>query len=184
MSAHVVTVFGSASPLPETAEYRSAYELGTLLAQHGFTVCNGGYGGTMEATARGASEAGGRTVGIITDQYPEKEANPWIGTIIRTPTALDRLLTLVQRGSAYVILPGGTGTLLELAMVWELMNKQTIEQRPAVLLGTFWDPIVDGIRAQLVREGRPDRPDRLRKGATPRECVDLIAQSLRGDQRP
>jgi len=178
ITGSVVTVFGSASPRPETAAYAEAYEVGKLLAVAGFTICNGGYGGTMEASARGAREAGGTTVGVITDFYAGKLANPWIGTVVRTPTAIDRLLELVRRGDAYVVLPGGTGTLLEMATIWEFMNKQIMPARPAVLLGDPWRNIVGAMRTQFLAEGRNDASRLVTVASSPGECADLIARGF------
>jgi len=133
----VVTVFGSSRPAPNDPEYRQAYELGAALAHAGFAVCNGGFGGTMEASARGAREAGGHTIGVITTAFGKRSANRWIEEVIEQESLLARMMKLIELGDAYVVLKGGTGTLLELSAVWELMNKGLMSEKPICILGGF-----------------------------------------------
>src|SRR5689334_18917846 len=111
-----VTVFGSALPTDGSEIYAEAQRLGRLLAEAGYVVCNGGYGGLMEASARGAREAGGHTVGVTCVIWP-RSANSYIAEECRTESFLARLLTLIERADAFIVLPGGTGTLAELALV-------------------------------------------------------------------
>ena len=153
MKPFVVTVFGSSFPQPLSPAYQLAYDLGQAIAQAGWTLCNGGYGGTMEAAARGACEAGGHTIGVTCGAFGRRcGANAFIRQEIPTFDLLARLNTLVRLASAYVVLPGGTGTLLELALVWELLNKRMIRRAaPLVLLGKHWGPVVE-----LVRREQPD----------------------------
>src|SRR5579872_6282890 len=122
-----VTVFGSSLPVGGSAIYSDALRLGKLLAEAGYAICNGGYGGLMEASARGAGEAGGHTIGITCAIWP-RPANAYIVEEIRTRNFPERLLTLIERGDAYVVLPGGTGTLAELGLVWEMMNKGSLSK--------------------------------------------------------
>jgi len=142
-----ITIFGSSLPPEGTPAYREAQELGRGLAERGFAVCNGGYGGLMEASARGAREAGGHTLGVTCSIWP-RPANPWIVEEVRTASFPERLMTLIARGDAYVVLPGGTGTLAELALAWEMMNKSALSatvggKRPLLLLGAYWQPVID-----------------------------------------
>lgn len=142
-----ITIFGSSLPVEGSGAYEDARRLGRLLAEQGFTVCNGGYGGLMAASARGAREAGGHTIGVTCTIWPGK-ANPWIVEEIRVATFMDRLTNLIERGDAYVVLPGGTGTLAELALVWEMMNKTTLAQtvggrKPLLVMTPYWQPVID-----------------------------------------
>lgn len=144
---NVVTVFGSSLPSEQTPAYRDALSLGRALAAQGLAVCNGGYGGLMEASARGAAEAGGHTIGVTCQLWPRR-ANPWIREEVRTGTFPERIMTLIARGDAYVVLPGGTGTLAELALAWELMNKSVLAatvggKKPLLLIGSYWQPVID-----------------------------------------
>jgi uncharacterized protein (TIGR00730 family) len=143
----IVTVFGSSVPGESSPEYGMAYTCGRTLAESGMTVCNGGYAGLMEASAKGAVEAGGKTVGVTVSTW-SGTPNRWIQKEIRMPTLLDRMMKLVEMGDAYVVLPGGSGTLLELACVLELVNKSVIRTRPIVLVGDFWDGVLDSLRRE------------------------------------
>ena len=144
MDRSIITVFGSSAPQEIEPAYQSAYRLGRVLAGAGWTVCNGGYGGTMEAAARGAVEAGGHTIGVTCSAFGRSGANPYIRQEVPTFDLLTRLNTLIRLGRGYVVLPGGTGTLLELSCVWEMTNKSIWKvRRPIVLLGRFWEPVLE-----------------------------------------
>ena len=117
-----------------------------MLAEGGFAVCNGGYGGLMEASARGAREAGGHTIGVTCCVW-ERSANPWIAQEVRTSSFSERIMTLISLGDAYVALPGGTGTLAELALAWEMMNKSILSatvggRKPLLIVGSYWQPVI------------------------------------------
>lgn len=101
----------------------------------------------MEASARGAWDAGGHTIGVTCSLWSRK-ANAWIKEEIHTASFPERIMTLIARGDAYVVLPGGTGTLAELALAWELMNKSVLAatvggKKPLLLLGSYWQPVID-----------------------------------------
>ena len=137
----VVTVFGSSRPAEGDPQYETARRLGNELARSGFAVCTGGYGGTMEAVSRGAAEAGGRVVGVTARSF-QSRANRWVQEEIAVETWRDRLFRLIALGQGYVALPGGTGTLAEIAVVSEMLNKGQLAHRPLVLLGEFWKPVI------------------------------------------
>jgi len=176
----IVTIFGSGRSKPETGEYRVAHDLGKELAQAGFTVCNGGYGGTMEAAARGAKQAQGRTIGIITKYFGGWSANAWIDTTEITESFTDRLMRLISIADAYVVLKGGTGTLLELAAAWELMNKNVLPHKPIVVVGSFWNGVVTTLKEELAWEGLEDCTRFVTGVETPSECAAFLKQRLRG----
>jgi uncharacterized protein (TIGR00730 family) len=147
-----VTVFGSSLPADSSQAYVEAQRLGRLLAEAGYAVCNGGYRGLMEASARGAREAGGHTIGITCVIWP-RPANPYIVEEVRTQNFPERLMTLIERGDAYVVLPGGTGTLAELAMCWEMMNKGSLSKtvggrKPLLAAAPYWQPVIDCLRQE------------------------------------
>lgn len=149
MKPLVVTVFGHSSADPGTPAYQNAYDLGRGIAQAGWTLCNGGYGGTMAAAARGAVEAGGHTIGVTCSLFDRWRSGPnrYIRQEVPTSDLLTRLNTLVRLGHAYIVLPGGTGTLLELALVWELLSKGLLRRKaPFLLLGEHWAPLLDPVR--------------------------------------
>jgi hypothetical protein len=141
----IITVFGSSRPEDGHADYTEALELGRALASAGFAVCTGGYGGVMEAVSRGARESGGRVL-AITSSFFRPRANRWVDEETRLATWQERLFELVRLGDAYVACKGGTGTLVELAVVWEMLNKKAMDQRPFVVLGDFWQPILNRVR--------------------------------------
>jgi uncharacterized protein (TIGR00730 family) len=147
MKAHekIVTVFGSSRPRAGESHYAEALALGAALAEKGFAVCSGGYGGVMEAVSRGAREAGGQAL-AVTAKFFNSRANPWVSREIRVATWQDRLFQLIRRGSGYVVCTGGTGTLVELAVVWEMLNKGVMSPKPVVVLGDFWRPVIERVR--------------------------------------
>lgn len=140
--SNVVTLFGSSRDRPDTPRYQAAYKLGYMLADAGYTVCNGGYGGIMEASAQGAKDAGGTTIGVTCTVFSRSGANEFIDEDIETSDLYTRLKTLVDLGKAYIALPGGSGTLVELALVWELVAKHLIDPRPVLLYGNYWKPAI------------------------------------------
>jgi hypothetical protein len=175
--AKVISVFGSSRPREGEPEYLEARQVGKALALEGFVVCNGGYGGIMEASARGAKEAGGATIGVTVETYAGT-ANRWIDREIRKSTLPERLAVLVDSADGYVILKGGTGTLLELAYVWEFINKKLVEEKPIIIVGEFWMRVVDTLKDELLWEGFGDCTKFIRRADSPRECAALMKQRL------
>lgn len=142
----IVTVFGSSRPREGHEDYEEARTLGRSLAKHGFAVCSGGYGGVMEAVSRGAKEADGKTYGVTAHFFKNAKLNPWIDVEVRKETWEERLFELVHLGHGFVACKGGTGTLVELAVVWEMLNKAVIKGKPFAVLGNFWTPILERVR--------------------------------------
>lgn len=148
--ARVVTIFGSYSPKPGDSLYELAFRVGHGLAKAGCVVCNGGYDGTMEASCRGAKEAGGRTIGVtcsVFNNYRGKalRANRYVDEEIRHTSIFSRIQEMMRLGDAFVVFEGGTGTLSELAIVWEFVCKGLIDPRPIIVVGDFWSPLVERI---------------------------------------
>jgi len=142
----IVTVFGSSRPREGEADYEEARVLGRALAKHGFAVCSGGYGGVMEAVSRGAKEAAGKTYGVTAEFFTAAKLNSWIDTEVRMKTWEERLFELIRLADGFVACKGGTGTLVELAVVWEMLNKSVITGKPVAVLGDFWQPVLDRVR--------------------------------------
>jgi uncharacterized protein (TIGR00730 family) len=141
-----ITVFGGSQPKPGDAAYAEAYELGKLLAQAGHTVLTGGYIGTMEAVSRGANEAGGHVVGVTCDDieaWRSVKPNAWVKEERRFPTLDDRLTELVRGCDAAIALPGGPGTLTEIALTWNLMIVRSMPVKPLVLVGAGWGSVLE-----------------------------------------
>lgn len=175
----VVTVFGSGILEEPDAAYQEARTIGRMLAEGGCTICNGGYGGLMAATARGAKEMGGRTIGITLRAIPAAP-NRWIDREISTGSLTERLMELVSTGDGFVILRGGTGTLLELAAVWELMNKEFQPRKPVVAVGDFWSPVIGLMARQLTAEGRTGAARYVVSVSSAREAAEFMIGALRG----
>lgn len=145
----VISIFGSGRLAEDTNVFELAEQAGRVLAEAGFTIANGGYGGTMLASARGAAKAGGRTIGVTCSAFGPGKANQYIKREILTHSLDERLSTLISIGRGYVVLPGGTGTLLEFSKVWELKNKGFLQEEKAIiLLGDYWKPLVDLVSSQ------------------------------------
>lgn len=141
-----ITIFGGAQPQPGTPAYQEAYLLGKLLAEAGHTVLTGGYIGTMEAVSRGAHEAGGHVVGVTCEEIEKWRnvgANRWVKEERRKKTLLERLQALIEGCDAAIALPGGPGTLTEIALTWNLMIIGALHRRPLVLVGDGWQSVFD-----------------------------------------
>jgi uncharacterized protein (TIGR00730 family) len=148
MREKTVTIFGTSSARDGDKVFNLAYELGRLCAEAGFTIANGGYGGTMLAAARGVKQAGGKTIGVTCKAFGRKGPNEFITEEIETDNLNQRIARLIELGDAYVVLPGSTGTLLELADIWELTNKGFVNPpKPIILLTDFFRPLLDIIAA-------------------------------------
>ncbi|MFI5057782.1 MAG: LOG family protein [Candidatus Acidiferrales bacterium] len=140
-----VTVFGSSRPREGDADYEEARLLGRALAESGYSVCSGGYGGVMAGVSRGAKEGGGKTYGVTAEFFNAK-LNPWVDVEVRVRTWQERLFELIRVADGFVACKGGTGTLVELAVVWEMLNKSVMEGKPFAVLGDFWQPILERVR--------------------------------------
>ena len=170
MSKKIITIFGTARARPGDSIFTLAMETGRLLAQAGFTIANGGYGGTMLAAAKGAAEAGGEIIGVTCSAFKSSRANEYITREIVTGSLDERLETLVKLGQAYIVLPGGTGTLLELAKVWELKNKGFLKgDKPIILLDGFWKPLVE-----LIATDDADSSRFVKLADEPKQAVEMI----------
>jgi uncharacterized protein (TIGR00730 family) len=177
----IVTVFGSSRPLEGDAEYEEARELGRSLANSEFSVCSGGYGGVMAAVSRGAKENGGKTYGVTADVF-RTPANSWVDVEIRVPTWQERLFELIRLGEGFVACRGGTGTLVELAVVWEMLNKSVITGKPLTVLGNFWSPIIECVREVELGHHSPwgEANERLiYVAATPKEAAHHLREKLK-----
>ena len=144
-SEKIITVFGSSRPHEGDADYAEARSLGAELAKAGFAVCSGAYGGVMEAASRGAKDAGGKTYGV-TAEFFKRAANSWVDVEVRVQTWQERLFELIRLADGFVACKGGTGTLVELAVVWEMLNKSVIAGKPIAVMGDFWMPVLDRVR--------------------------------------
>ncbi len=150
-----IAVFGSSRRDEDSEHYREAYELGRVLARAGYAVLSGGYFGSMGAVSRGASEAGGRVIGVTCAVFDPLPPNAWLTEEIKAPTMLDRLAIMLDRSDGFVAVRGGIGTLSEVTLAWSLLQTRSQTGKPLVLLGADWQAIVDAFRAAQ----RPRRLD-------------------------
>ena len=147
-----ITVFGGSQPKEGDSAYNEAVELGRLLAQSGHTVLTGGYIGTMEAVSRGASEAGGHVIGVTCEDienWRKVAPNRWVQEERRWKTLFERLQGLIEGCDAALALPGGPGTLTEIALMWNLMIVESLHRRPLILIGSGWQSVLDQVFTQL-----------------------------------
>jgi uncharacterized protein (TIGR00730 family) len=177
----IVSVFGSSRPRENDLDYAEARKLGRELAQKGFAICTGAYGGTMEAVSRGANEVGGKTYGVTAEFFAAAKANEWVDVEVRVKTWQERLFEIIRLGDGFVACKGGTGTLAELAVAWEMMNKSVMPPKPFVALGVFWQPILNCVRA--VETGQKNswaegNAQILKTVATPEEAAEFLWNSL------
>ncbi len=146
-----VTVFGGSQPNIGDPTYEAALELGHLLGQAGYTVLNGGYIGTMEAVSRGVNEAGGHVIGVTCDEieaWRPVKANRWVTEEWHYRTLHERLMALIKNGNAYLALPGGVGTLGEIALTWNFLITGVLSPRPLILIGHGWQETTREFLAQ------------------------------------
>ncbi|MCZ6695227.1 MAG: LOG family protein [Acidobacteria bacterium] len=173
-----VAVFGSSEPPPGSPAYREAEEVGRRLAESGCTVVNGGYGGVMEASARGAREAGGTTLGVTTSVLRFRDgANRYIDRERREPDLFTRTRGLIEEANAFIILPGKSGTLAEWAFLLALCRADLLGPKPIVLLGHLWEDLL----GQLRRLGIIGEPELAvcRTAGSPEEAVRTVARCLK-----
>ena len=175
-----VTVFGSARFKPSHRYYKLARAVGAELAKAGFATLTGGGPGIMEAANRGAKEAGGASYGLNIILPHEQDANPWVDEAIEFHYFFTRKVCLVKYSCAFIVMPGGLGTLDELFEAATLIQCRKIGPFPLILMGeTFWE----GMRRWgqfMMAEGVFAR-DEIGFGHvtdSPKEAVDLIVRSL------
>jgi len=141
-----ITVFGGAQPKEGSEAYEEARELGKLLAERGHAVLTGGYMGTMEAVSRGACEAGGHVIGVTCEDiesWRKTSANQWVKEERRKKSLIERLQALIEGCDAAIALSGGTGTLVEISLMWNLMIVESLPPRPLILIGRGWQSTFD-----------------------------------------
>ncbi len=141
----IVTSFGSAFINQSEPLYSQTEELGKYIAQAGYTVCSGGYNGTMEAISKGAKSTGGHTIGISIKGWSNK-VNEFIDENIQAENLMERILKLINIADSYIIFKGGTGTLLEISATLELMNKKAMPEKKMIFYTDFWKSMIEILR--------------------------------------
>lgn len=152
---HAVSIFGSARETPLDTHYQKTEHLARLLAQEGFSVITGGGPGIMEAANKGASEGGGISVGMNIHLPYEQTPNPYANVRIDYKYFFIRKVMFVKYAMAYVILPGGFGTMDELFEALTLIQTKRIKSFPVILMGSdYWSGLIDWIKKTMLREGK------------------------------
>ncbi len=172
-----VTVFGSARFPDGHPFYQLARRTGALLARAGFTVMTGGGPGIMEAANRGAKEAGGTSIGCNIELPREQKPNPYLDKWVTFRHFYVRKVMLVKYSYAFVVLPGGFGTLDELFEIATLIQTHKVQEFPVVMMGVdFWKPLLDFMHNRLLAYHTIDPldADRLLVTDSPEEAVASI----------
>jgi uncharacterized protein (TIGR00730 family) len=175
-----VTVFGSARTRPGDPEFRRAEELGRALARAGHAVITGGGPGDMEAVSKGAFEAGGQTIGVCIELPHEEKPNRYLTHTISFRYFFVRKVMFVKYSKAFVILPGGFGTLDELFEALTLVQTRKVPAFPILLAGDdgFWDGLLSWLSSSLLRSGKigPEDLSLLQRAATTDEVIARLAR--------
>ena len=180
--AHItngVAIFGSARTLPNDPVYQAARETAALLARAGFAVITGGGPGIMEAANRGAFEAGGTSVGCNIELPHEQKPNEYQTLSVKFKYFFVRKMMFVKYSNAFIIFPGGFGTLDELFESLTLIQTKKIRDFPVVLYGTkYWGGMIDWIRDIVLTEGKIAEQDLklLHLTDSPSEIVEIISR--------
>ncbi len=146
-----VSIFGSARTKRNDPFYKKAEKLAALFAKNNLTVITGGGGGIMEAANKGAAEAGGTSVGLNIILPFEKDPNEYANVSINFKYFFIRKVMFIKYASAYIIMPGGFGTLDELFEAVTLIQTKRIKPLPVIMVGTdYWSPLIDWIKERLI----------------------------------
>ncbi len=171
-----ITIFGSSYPMQGDQEYDDAFLLGKILGENGFNICSGGYLGIMEAVSKGARESGVEVIGVTVEIF-KSIPNKYLTEVIECDSLFERIKTLVTIADGYVILSGGTGTFLELAVIWEYFNKGLIPAKPVAVYGKMWKNIIDEMEARIKIEKR--KSGLVEYAASISECSQFMINSLK-----
>jgi uncharacterized protein (TIGR00730 family) len=176
-----VTVFGSARFEAGHRYYDLAREVGGELARAGFAVMTGGGSGIMEAANRGAREAGGLSIGCNITLPREQKPNAYLDRFIQLDHFFVRKVMLVKYSSAFVVMPGGFGTLDEAFEIATLMQTNKIEHFPLIAVGSdFWDELIGFARDTMIREGTlsPEDARFVHLADTAADVVRLVRENV------
>ena len=176
-----VSIFGSTRAKPEDEVYQKAEQIGRLLAENGFSVITGGGPGAMEAANKGAFLAGGKSIGLNIELPLEQKPNPYANITLKYRYFFVRKVMFVKYAVAYIILPGGFGTMDELFESVTLIQTHKIKPFPVILVGSnYWKGLLDWIKEVVLREGRisPTDMEILQLIDEPEEIVKTIKKTV------
>ena len=182
-----MTVFGSARTAPEHPDYALARAVGARMGRAGYAVITGGGPGLMEAANRGARDAGALSIGCNIELPREQRLNPYVDIGLHFRHFFARKVMFVRYASAFVICPGGYGTLDELFESLTLIQTSTIRHFPVVLVGGHeeWDGLLEWLRERAVADGRIDASDLavMRLAGDPDEVAEIVVAAHERQQR-
>jgi hypothetical protein len=182
-----VAIFGSARSQPRSADYQRAEEMGRALALAGYAVITGGGPGDMEAANKGALEAGGESVGLAIELPYELKPNPYLTRTLSFRYFFVRKVMFVKYSSAFVILPGGFGTLDEMFEAVTLIQTKKVKPFPVILVGDdgYWDGLMHWVSTTLVQRDkvREDEVKIIRRARNPQEVLKILRQRARTPPR-
>ncbi len=176
-----VTVFGSSRSQPNSSAYKATENLARLLVQNGFNVISGGGPGVMEAANKGAAEAGGKSVGLHIHLPNEQEPNKYANVRLDFKYFFIRKVMFIKYAVAYVIMPGGFGTLDELFESLTLIQTQRIRSFPVILMDSgYWKGLRDWMRESLIKEKSISKSDLeiFSLVDTPEEAINIIKRTV------
>src|SRR6056297_1039027 len=175
-----VTMFGSARLREDSEYYRIALRIAEMLAENGFAVITGGGGGIMEAGNRGAANKGGRSVGLNIQLPMEQKPNPYSNVKLEFKYFFIRKVMFVRYATAYIIMPGGFGTMDELFEAVTLIQTHRIKPLPVILYDSaYWGGLIDWIKCQLLENDMisPEDLGIMKVADTPQEVVDIVKET-------
>jgi len=176
-----VTIFGSTRVKPGDEFYQKAERIGRLLAEKGFSVITGGGPGVMEAANKGASAAGGKSIGLNIELPLEQKPNPYTNITLSFRYFFVRKVMFVKYAVAYIILPGGFGTLDELSEAITLIQTHKIKPFPVILVGSpYWKGLMDWIKEVVLKEEKitPADLEIIQLIDEPEEIVKAIKKTV------
>ena len=145
-----VTIFGSARAKPGTFPYEEVKRVSAALAEIGCDIVTGGGPGLMQAANEGAAECQAESIGIRVDLPFEQEVNSFVTQAFEHRTFFTRLHQFVLTSDAYVVAPGGIGTVLETMMIWQLLQVRHLQNAPLILVGPMWPGLLDWARTEML----------------------------------
>jgi len=172
-----VSIFGSARTNPDDPQYSKAEAIAALFVKNGFGVITGGGGGIMEAANKGAAEAGGTSVGLNIRLPFEQKPNPYATLQMEFNYFFIRKVMFIKYAAAYVVMPGGFGTLDELFEVMTLVQTRRIRPFPIIMVGTdYWGGLLEWVRNQLLAQSliSPQDMDIIQVLDEPEEIVSAV----------
>ncbi|HEU4993407.1 MAG TPA: TIGR00730 family Rossman fold protein [Gemmatimonadaceae bacterium] len=182
-----VTIFGSARTHPDDPQYAAAQEVARLLAIEGFAIITGAGPGIMEAANRGAKLAGGRSIGCNIELPFEQGANPYVDTLINFRYFFVRKTMFIKYSNAFIIFPGGFGTLDEAFEALTLIQTGKIYQFPVILFGRhYWAGLIRWIQTRVLGEQKisPGDVDLMIMTDDPAEAVKIVVEAYEAQQHP